>query len=139
MTAAPPIVLGIETSCDETAAAVLRGDRRILSSVVLSQVALHEVHGGVVPEIAARAHLDHCDEVVRRAIAGSGVGWSGIDAVAATLGPGLIGGLVVGAMTGKAIAGFRLARSHGGRCASPRWSTRWRARCSSSTTSSTRR
>jgi N6-L-threonylcarbamoyladenine synthase len=104
MTAAPPIVLGIETSCDETAAAVLRGDRRILSSVVLSQVALHEVHGGVVPEIAARAHLDHCDEVVRRAIAGSGVGWSGIDAVAATLGPGLIGGLVVGAMTGKAIA-----------------------------------
>ncbi|MBM3477585.1 MAG: tRNA (adenosine(37)-N6)-threonylcarbamoyltransferase complex transferase subunit TsaD [Alphaproteobacteria bacterium] len=104
MTIAPPAVLGIETSCDETAAAVLRGDRRILSSVVLSQVALHEVHGGVVPEIAARAHLDHCDEVVRRAVAESGVGWTGIGAVAATVGPGLIGGLVVGAMTGKAIA-----------------------------------
>ena len=61
-------ILGIETSCDETAAAVLRGDRTILSSVVLSQVALHEVHGGVVPEIASRAHLDLLNPMVAQAI-----------------------------------------------------------------------
>jgi N6-L-threonylcarbamoyladenine synthase len=97
-------VLGIETSCDETAAAVVCNDRRILSNVVLSQTPLHELHGGVVPEIAARAHLDHVDAVVRRAIAESGLALDRIDAIAATVGPGLIGGLIVGAMTGKAIA-----------------------------------
>ncbi len=97
-------VLGIETSCDETAAAVVRGDRRILSSVVLSQGDLHAIHGGVVPEIAARAHLDHCDAVIRHALDKAGLGLDRIDAVAATIGPGLIGGLLVGAMTGKAIA-----------------------------------
>ena len=97
-------VLGIETSCDETAAAIVRGDRRTLSSVVLSQNDLHAVHGGVVPEIAARAHLEHCDGIVRRALDEAGLDLSGIDAVAATVGPGLIGGLLVGAMTGKAIA-----------------------------------
>jgi N6-L-threonylcarbamoyladenine synthase len=97
-------VLGIETSCDETAAAVVCSDRRILSNVVLSQTPLHELHGGVVPEIAARAHLDHVDAVVRRAIAESGLALDRIDAIAATVGPGLIGGLIVGAMTGKAIA-----------------------------------
>jgi N6-L-threonylcarbamoyladenine synthase len=97
-------VLGIETSCDETAAAVVDGDRRILSNVVLSQGDLHAVHGGVVPEIAARAHLDHCDAVIRRALSQAGLGLDRIDAVAATSGPGLIGGLLVGAMTGKAIA-----------------------------------
>jgi len=104
MTDRPRIVLGIESSCDETAAALVREDRTILSSVVLSQTALHLVHGGVVPEIAARAHLDHCDAVIRQALAQARCGLDGIDAVAATIGPGLIGGLIVGAMTGKAIA-----------------------------------
>ena len=104
MDPATPVVLGIETSCDETAATVVAGDRRILSSVVLSQGELHAIHGGVVPEIAARAHLEHCDAVVRRALALAGLDLAGIDAVAATAGPGLIGGLLVGAMTGKAIA-----------------------------------
>jgi N6-L-threonylcarbamoyladenine synthase len=97
-------VLGIETSCDETAAAVVCGDRRILSSIVLSQGDLHAIHGGVVPEIAARAHLDHCDAVIRHALDTAGIGLDRIDAIAATIGPGLIGGLLVGAMTGKAIA-----------------------------------
>jgi N6-L-threonylcarbamoyladenine synthase len=104
MQSAKPIVLGIETSCDETAAAVVCGDRRILSNVVLSQGDLHAVHGGVVPEIAARAHLEHCDAVVRRALSLAGLDLARVDAVAATGGPGLIGGLLVGAMTGKAIA-----------------------------------
>ena len=97
-------MLGIETSCDETAAAIVAADRTILSSVVLSQTSLHAPHGGVVPEIAARAHLDHCDVLVRRALGEAGLTMRDIDAVAATVGPGLIGGLIVGAMTGKAIA-----------------------------------
>ncbi len=99
-----PYILGIETSCDETAASIVAADRTILSSVVLSQTPLHAAYGGVVPEIAARAHLDHCDGVVRQALNDAGLDMRGIDAVAATVGPGLIGGLIVGAMTGKAIA-----------------------------------
>lgn len=97
-------VLGIETSCDETAAAIVRSDRRIVSSVVLSQTPLHAVHGGVVPEIAARAHLDHVGAIIDQAMSTERLKFSDIDAVAATVGPGLIGGLIVGAMTGKAIA-----------------------------------
>lgn len=100
-------VLGIETSCDETAAAVLRledGRATILSETVRSQVEEHAPYGGVVPEIAARAHADIADRVVEAALADSGVALSGIDAVAATCGPGLIGGVMVGMMTGKAIA-----------------------------------
>jgi len=98
------IVLGIETSCDETAAAVVRDDRSILADVVLSQLDEHRPYGGVVPEIAARAHLDHIDRLVGEALERSGVGMGGIDAIAATGGPGLIGGVIVGVMTGKAIA-----------------------------------
>ncbi|MBL8567994.1 MAG: tRNA (adenosine(37)-N6)-threonylcarbamoyltransferase complex transferase subunit TsaD [Phreatobacter sp.] len=99
-----PFVLGIETSCDETAAAVVAADRSILSNVILSQTALHAVHGGVVPEIAARAHLDHIDRIVTQALEQASLSLNDLDAVAATVGPGLIGGLIVGAMTGKAIA-----------------------------------
>ncbi len=99
-----PYILGIETSCDETAASIVAADRTILSSVVLSQTPLHAAYGGVVPEIAARAHLDHCDALVRRSLDDSGLRMRDLDAVAATVGPGLIGGLIVGAMTGKAIA-----------------------------------
>lgn len=98
------LVLGIETSCDETAAAVVDGARRIRSNVVHSQIAAHTPYGGVVPEIAARAHLEHLDEVISRALAEAGVTLVDIDAVAATGGPGLIGGVIVGVMAAKAIA-----------------------------------
>jgi len=97
-------MLGIETSCDETAASIVAADRTILSSIVLSQTPLHAAYGGVVPEIAARAHLEHCDGLVRRSLDDAGLRMRDLDAVAATVGPGLIGGLIVGAMTGKAIA-----------------------------------
>jgi len=100
-------VLGIETSCDETAAAVVDGERRLLSALVLSQLDEHRPFGGVVPEVAARAHLDHLDSLVARAMDEAGIGFDELDGVAATAGPGLIGGLFVGLMTGKAIASAR--------------------------------
>lgn len=98
------LVLGIETSCDETAAAVVDDQRRIHSSIILSQLAEHAPYGGVVPEIAARAHLDHIETVVTRALTEAGVTLPQLDAVAATIGPGLIGGVIVGATMGKALA-----------------------------------
>ncbi|NNG02797.1 MAG: tRNA (adenosine(37)-N6)-threonylcarbamoyltransferase complex transferase subunit TsaD [Inquilinus sp.] len=98
------IVLGIETSCDETAAAVVADDRRILSNVVLSQLDAHRPYGGVVPEVAARAHLAHLTPIIRRALDEAHVGFDELSAVAATGGPGLIGGVMVGVMTAKAIA-----------------------------------
>jgi N6-L-threonylcarbamoyladenine synthase len=108
MSNAPTIVLGIETSCDETAAALVRrdpdGSGHILANVVRSQLELHGEYGGVVPEIAARAHVELLDQIVVKALADSGLGLEDLDAVAATAGPGLIGGLMVGVTTGKAIA-----------------------------------
>jgi len=101
------IVLGIETSCDETAAAVVTDRREVLADLVLSQQALHRPYGGIVPEIAARSHLDHLDRLIGEALAAAGVGFADLDGVAATGGPGLIGGLVVGVMTAKAIAAVR--------------------------------
>ncbi|HYN38978.1 MAG TPA: tRNA (adenosine(37)-N6)-threonylcarbamoyltransferase complex transferase subunit TsaD, partial [Rhodospirillales bacterium] len=98
------IVLGIETSCDETAAALVGGDRRILADLVLSQDDEHRPFGGVVPEVAARAHLLHLDGLIARAMAAAGAGFADLAAVAATGGPGLIGGVIVGVMTAKAIA-----------------------------------
>ena len=101
-------VLGIETSCDETAASVvaLEGDAapKILSNIVLSQIEEHAAFGGVVPEIAARAHVEALDGIVEAALADSGTALADIDAIAATAGPGLVGGLIVGLMTAKAIA-----------------------------------
>ncbi|HEX4159359.1 MAG TPA: tRNA (adenosine(37)-N6)-threonylcarbamoyltransferase complex transferase subunit TsaD [Rhizomicrobium sp.] len=101
-------VLGIETSCDETAAAVVRGappgPGEILSNVVFSQIEDHRPYGGVVPEIAARAHVEILDGVIEEALAGAGFTLSDIDAVAATAGPGLIGGVMVGLVTAKALA-----------------------------------
>ncbi|TPN32736.1 tRNA (adenosine(37)-N6)-threonylcarbamoyltransferase complex transferase subunit TsaD [Mesorhizobium sp. B2-3-3] len=101
-------VLGIETSCDETAASVvaLEGGAapEILSNVVLSQIEEHAAFGGVVPEIAARAHVEALDGIIEAALADSGTALADIDAVAATAGPGLVGGLIVGLMTAKAIA-----------------------------------
>jgi len=98
------IVLGIETSCDETAAAVVDDARRILSNVVLSQTEDHRPFGGVVPEVAARAHLENTDAVIAKAMSDAGIDFADLDCIAATAGPGLIGGILVGAMSGKAIA-----------------------------------
>ncbi|NNE84793.1 MAG: tRNA (adenosine(37)-N6)-threonylcarbamoyltransferase complex transferase subunit TsaD [Alphaproteobacteria bacterium] len=98
------IVLGIETSCDETAAAIVADDRTILSNVVLSQLDEHRPYGGVVPEIAARAHLDYLDCIIRQALDEADIELSALDGIAATGGPGLIGGVMVGVMTAKAIA-----------------------------------
>ncbi|RUU21364.1 tRNA (adenosine(37)-N6)-threonylcarbamoyltransferase complex transferase subunit TsaD, partial [Mesorhizobium sp. M6A.T.Ca.TU.002.02.2.1] len=101
-------VLGIETSCDETAASVVTldggGAPKILSDIVLSQIEEHAAFGGVVPEIAARAHVEALDGIIEAALADSGVDLADIDAIAATAGPGLVGGLIVGLMTAKAIA-----------------------------------
>lgn len=101
------IVLGIETSCDETAAAVVDSEKGILSNMVLSQLKEHAAFGGVVPEIAARAHLDHLDTLIRAAMDDANIGFDDLDGVAATSGPGLIGGVMVGMMAGKAIAAAR--------------------------------
>lgn len=98
------IILGIETSCDETAAAIVSGDKKIRSNVVYSQIEHHAPYGGVVPEIAARAHMDAIDWVIRQAIKSANIAFDQLDGVAATCGPGLIGGVLVGAMAGKGIA-----------------------------------
>lgn len=98
------IVLGIETSCDETAAAIVNNKREILSNIILSQLEEHAVFGGVVPEIAARAHLLHIEDVIKAAMYDANIQFSQLDAIAATCGPGLIGGVMVGMMAGKAIA-----------------------------------
>jgi N6-L-threonylcarbamoyladenine synthase len=100
-------ILGIETSCDETAAAVVEDKSRVLSSIVASQVAAHSRYGGVVPEIAARHHVEAIEWVVRQALDESGAGLEAIDAVAVTQGPGLVGSLLVGLSAGKAIAWHR--------------------------------
>ncbi|PZN98142.1 MAG: tRNA (adenosine(37)-N6)-threonylcarbamoyltransferase complex transferase subunit TsaD [Alphaproteobacteria bacterium] len=101
-------VLGLETSCDETAASVVRlapdGSATVLSSVVHSQIDDHAAFGGVVPEIAARSHVEMIDGVVRRAMTEAGLGYEGLDGVAATAGPGLVGGVMVGLGFGKAVA-----------------------------------
>jgi N6-L-threonylcarbamoyladenine synthase len=97
-------ILGIETSCDETAAAVVVGAREVLSSVVSSQVDLHARYGGVVPEIASRAHVELLTPVVAQAIVEAGIDEKNINAVAATVGPGLVGSLLVGVSAAKALA-----------------------------------
>jgi len=101
-------VLGIETTCDETSAAVVRlepdGTRTILSNRIRSQIEEHRPYGGVVPEIAARAHVEILDRMVRDAMAEAGLGFDALDGVAAAAGPGLIGGVLVGLTTAKAIA-----------------------------------
>ena len=97
-------VLGIESSCDETAAAVVEDGTRVLSDVVFSQVALHRPYGGVVPELASRAHVRQIVPVIEQALAEAGTTLDGIDAIAVTRGPGLVGALLVGLQTAKAIA-----------------------------------
>ena len=98
------VILAIETSCDETAASIVMGGNDILSSVVSTQIDLHAQYGGVVPEIAGRAHLDLLNPVIAQAISEAGINESRIDAVAATHGPGLIGALLIGVSAAKALA-----------------------------------
>jgi N6-L-threonylcarbamoyladenine synthase len=107
------IVIGIESSCDETAAALVRDGREILSSVVSSQVEVHHRYGGVVPELASRKHLEAITRVVREALDAAGLGLAAVEAVAVTQGPGLIGSLLVG------FAGLALAYAGGCRVGEP--------------------
>lgn len=101
----PPVkILGIETSCDETAAAIVENGRNILSNVVSSQVEIHARYGGVVPEVASRQHLLSILPVVREAMKSAGTAWEDIDGIAATIGPGLAGSLLVGANMAKGMA-----------------------------------
>ena len=97
-------ILALETSCDETAAAVIENGRRILSSVIFSQIDLHELYGGVVPEIASRAHMEACDRVIDEALAKAGMILSDADALAVTYGPGLVGALLTGVNCMKGLA-----------------------------------
>ena len=101
-------ILGIETTCDETSAAVVErlvdGRGRILSNIVLSQITEHAAFGGVVPEIAARAHVEALDSIIAKAMREAGRQFRALDGIAAAAGPGLIGGLIVGLTTAKAIA-----------------------------------
>lgn len=98
------IILGIESSCDETAAALVTGDRQVLAHRLLGQEAAHAPFGGVVPEIAARAHVEALEPLIVAALADAGLKLADVDAIAATAGPGLIGGVMVGLVTGKALA-----------------------------------
>lgn len=100
-------ILGIETSCDETAAAVVKDGRRILSNVVSSQIDIHARYGGIVPEVASRQHLVCIIPVIRQALNNASVSWQDIDAIAVTYGPGLAGSLLVGVNTAKAISAAR--------------------------------
>ena len=98
------LILGIESSCDETAVALVGSDRRILASRIAGQEAAHAPYGGVVPEIAARAHVEILPGLVEATLAEAGVGLGDVDAIAATAGPGLIGGVMVGLVTAKGLA-----------------------------------
>ena len=98
------LVLGIESSCDETAAAVVKNGREVLSNVINTQIAIHKQFGGVVPEVASRHHIENIDAVIDKALSDAGVGFSDIDAIAVTYGPGLVGALLVGVSSAKALA-----------------------------------
>lgn len=98
------IILGIESSCDETSAAIVRDGREVLSNVTQSQIDIHAVYGGVIPEIAARSHIEVILPIVEQAIKNAGVTWQQIDAIAVTYAPGLIGSLLIGALTARTLA-----------------------------------
>ncbi|HZD60172.1 MAG TPA: tRNA (adenosine(37)-N6)-threonylcarbamoyltransferase complex transferase subunit TsaD, partial [Anaerolineae bacterium] len=98
------LILGIETSCDETGAAILRGGREIVSSVVASQISFHQKFGGVVPEIASRKHLEIINPVLDDVLAKAQLDYDDLDAVAVTIGPGLVGALLMGLGTAKVIS-----------------------------------
>ena len=98
------LILAIESSCDETAAAVVKNGRQVLSNIISSQIDLHTLYGGVVPEIASRKHIERINQVIESALKEAGVTLEEIDAVAVTYGPGLVGALLVGVAEAKAIA-----------------------------------
>ncbi|MDE7210018.1 MAG: tRNA (adenosine(37)-N6)-threonylcarbamoyltransferase complex transferase subunit TsaD, partial [Lachnospiraceae bacterium] len=98
------LILAIESSCDETAAAVVKNGRTVLSNVISSQIALHTLYGGVVPEIASRKHVEKINQVIEEALGQAGVELADVDAVGVTYGPGLVGALLVGVAEAKAIA-----------------------------------
>src|SRR5215204_5577009 len=98
------LILGVETSCDETAAAVVRDGSQIVSSVISSQVPIHRRFGGVVPELASREHLDKIVPVVTEALESAGISARDVDGIAVTVGPGLVGSLLVGVSYAKAMA-----------------------------------
>ncbi|WP_099466739.1 tRNA (adenosine(37)-N6)-threonylcarbamoyltransferase complex transferase subunit TsaD [Konateibacter massiliensis] len=98
------LILGIETSCDETAAAVVRNGREVLSNVISSQIELHKLYGGVVPEIASRKHIEKINQVIEEALENASVTLDDIDAIGVTYGPGLVGALLVGVAEAKAIS-----------------------------------
>ncbi|MCI8520998.1 MAG: tRNA (adenosine(37)-N6)-threonylcarbamoyltransferase complex transferase subunit TsaD [Clostridia bacterium] len=98
------LILGIESSCDETAAAVVKNGREVLSNVINTQIALHKKFGGVVPEVASRRHIETIDAVIDEALSEANVTFNDIDAIAVTYGPGLVGALLVGVSTAKALA-----------------------------------
>lgn len=109
------LILAIESSCDETAAAVVKNGREVLSNVIYSQIALHTVYGGVVPEIASRKHIEKINQVIRQALQEAGVTLQNITAIAVTYGPGLVGALLVGVSAAKAVsfaAGIPLVGVH---------------------------
>jgi N6-L-threonylcarbamoyladenine synthase len=99
-----PLILGLESSCDDSAVALVGSDRRILAHAVVSQNAAHQPYGGVVPEIAARAHVEILPPLIRRVLAEAGIWVDEVDAIAATAGPGLIGGVMVALLAGKGLA-----------------------------------
>ena len=98
------VILAIESSCDETAAAVVRNGREVLSNVISSQIALHTLYGGVVPEIASRKHIEKINQVIEEALTQADMDLTEMDAIAVTYGPGLVGALLVGVAEAKAIA-----------------------------------
>ena len=97
-------ILAIETSCDETAAAVVENGREVRSNIISSQIALHTLYGGVVPEIASRKHIEKINQVITQALEEAGCTLSDVDAVGVTYGPGLVGALLVGVAEAKAIS-----------------------------------
>ena len=104
MTIMRTTILGLESSCDDSAAALVTGDRQILAQAVVGQNAAHQPFGGVVPEIAARAHVEILPDLIRRVLDEAGLSIGDVDAVAATAGPGLIGGVMVALLAGKGLA-----------------------------------
>ena len=98
------LILGIESSCDETAAAVVKNGREVLSNVISSQIELHKLYGGVVPEIASRKHIEKINQVVEEALKDADVTLDDLDAIGVTYGPGLVGALLVGVSAAKAIS-----------------------------------
>lgn len=104
MTATPSVILGLESSCDDSAAALVTSDRRILAQAVVGQTQVHQPYGGVVPEIAARAHVEILPELIERVLSDAKMSIAEVDAVAATAGPGLIGGVMVALLAGKGLA-----------------------------------